>query len=192
MAAKLLTNAAGPKDDCTSFSGAEPTEAAEPSTPEAKTINVLHQRDVVMLGQVMAAMAIPTNANEQTQLGMPDSAVARFQDFQAVDPIECIIAGLMCGISDMTMESLARAARSANPQNTEMFAKIATKGALVATELAKAFDQHRGRDKQTMSVGQVNVQAGGQAVVGNVTSAPKIEDPTPQKNSGAHFYEREL
>jgi hypothetical protein len=188
MATKLLTKAAGQKDsipsqnDGASSSGAELPEAAEPSTPEkAKTINVWNQRDVVMLGQVMAAMAIPTDADEQTQLGMPDSAVARFQDFQAVDSIECIIAGLMCGISDMTMESLARATRSANPQNTEMFAKIATKGALVVTELAKAFDQHRGRDKQTMSVGQVNVQAGGQAVVGNVTSARKIEDPALQK-----------
>jgi hypothetical protein len=184
MAAKLLTKAAGQKDsipsqnDGASSSVAELREAAEPSTPEkAKTINVWNQRDVVMLGQVMAAMAIPTDADEQTQLGMPDSAVARFQDFQAGDPIECIIAGLMCGISDMTMESLARAARSTNPQNTEIFAKIATKGALVVTELAKAFDQHRGRGKQSVSVGQVNVQAGGQAVVGQVTSAPN-QDPS--------------
>jgi len=56
MATKLLTKATGQKEgilsqiDGASSSGAELPEAAEESTPEkAKTINVWHQRDVVIL-----------------------------------------------------------------------------------------------------------------------------------------------
>ena len=71
--------------------------------------------------------------------------------------------------------------------------KWATKGALVLAQLTKAYDGRRVRAKQNVNVGQVKVEAGGQAVVGNVTSGssevpqdqemelpqPKIEDPVP-------------
>ena len=43
-------------------------------------------------------------------------------------------------------------------------------------ELTKAYDGRRARGKQTVNVGQVNVEAGGQAVVGNVTSASRPDE----------------
>jgi hypothetical protein len=59
----------------------------------------------------------------------------------------------------------------------------ATKGALVVTELTKAYDARRGRGKQTVNVGQVNVEAGGQAVVGNVTASRPDEVAHPASAS---------
>jgi hypothetical protein len=58
--------------------------------------------------------------------------------------------------------------------------KHATKGALAIAELVKAFDGHRGRGKQNVTVGQVSVESGGQAVVGNVNlGAKRDEVPDP-------------
>jgi hypothetical protein len=73
----------------------------------------------------------------------------------------------------MTMDAISRGRRSQTLEQRDMELKSATRGALVIAELTKAYDGRRARDKQTVNVGQVNVEAGGQAVVGNVTSATR-------------------
>jgi hypothetical protein len=50
----------------------------------------------------------------------------------------------------------------------------ALKGAATLTQLLQAFDAHRGHGNRRVSVGNVNVESSGQAIVGNV------ETPTPQ------------
>ena len=50
-------------------------------------------------------------------------------------------------------------------------------------ELTKVYDARHVR-KPTVNVGQVNVEAGGQAVVGNVTSAPSVSNVTPGPGVG--------
>ena len=42
----------------------------------------------------------------------------------------------------------------------------------MAVELVKALDNRRGAKSEKVTVGQVNVEAGGQAIVGNVEAAP--------------------
>ena len=48
----------------------------------------------------------------------------------------------------------------------------ATKGAATVADLVKVLDKRRGAKSEKVTVGQVNVEAGGQAIVGNVESAP--------------------
>lgn len=152
---------------------------ARSSAPD-KTISVYQKRDALALVQVTAAaIAIPLNVTQESEELLAESAEALYRDFRAADPIDSILAMLMCGISSMTMDAILRGKRCQTLEQREMELKSATRGALVVAELTKAYDGRRARDKQTVNVGQVNVEAGGQAVVGNVTSAPKIEDPTP-------------
>jgi hypothetical protein len=65
---------------------------------------------------------------------------------------------------------------------------------LAVTEIVKVLDHHRGQDRQKVTVGQVNVESGGQAIVGNVgprgrqvtqlapipIAAPRSDDDQPE------------
>ena len=161
-----------------------PDAARSPAPERGRTITVYQKRDALAVLQVTAAMAIPSDVTvtEQAEEALVESAEALYHDFHAADPIDSILATLMCGISSMTMDAISRGRRSPTLEQRDMELKSAARGALVIAELTKAFDRHRGRGKQTVNVGQVNVEAGGQAVVGNVTPAPKSKDPTPPKN----------
>jgi hypothetical protein len=141
-----------------------------------KQIGVQRVRDALAVGQVIAATNTPHGFNSSIEL-MADSSVALYQDFQAADPVDSIIARLMVGLSNMTMDALARAGRTKYLEERELEIKNATKGALVCGELAKAYDARRGRGNQTVNVGRVNVETGGQAVVGNVASVPRSQLP---------------
>jgi hypothetical protein len=161
-----------------------PDAARSPAPERGRTITVYQKRDALAVLQVTAAMAIPSDVTvtEQAEEALVESAEALYHDFHAADPIDSILATLMCGISSMTMDAISRGRRCQTLEQRDMELKSAARGALVIAELTKAFDRHRGRGKQTVNVGQVNVEAGGQAVVGNVTPASKSEDPTPPTN----------
>ena len=61
--------------------------------------------------------------------------------------------------------------------------KNATRVAPVVMELLETLDRHRGRGKQNVAVGQVTVESGGQAIVGNVNSEamPSINPEKTEK-----------
>ncbi len=52
---------------------------------------------------------------------------------------------------------------------------LGIKATLAVTEVVKVLDKHRGGERQKVTVGQVNVQSGGQAIVGNVGPGAKRE-----------------
>jgi hypothetical protein len=83
-----------------------------------------------------------------------------YHDFGAADAMDSVFARVTVGIGNMTMDCQARAARSNSLLQRELGLNFATKGALVLTELTKAFDGRRCRGKQTVNVGQVNVASG--------------------------------
>ena len=167
--------------------------AVESSAPEkVRNITVCHKRDALALAEILAASATPLKLTEEAAEILVDSAEALYHDFQARDSVNSTLAKLMCGISSSSMDALSRARRCQSLEQREMELKSATRGALAIAELTKVYDARRASSKHTVNVSQVNVEAGGQAVVGNVTSdsskapqiqemlplQPKIEDPT--------------
>jgi hypothetical protein len=168
-------------------------ETTRSSAPQkARNINICHKRDVLALVEVTAAAGIPLNLAQETKELFPESAHALYDDFGADNPIDSILARLICATSSMSMDALKRAMQSQAFPYRELELKWGTKGALLVAELVKAYDGRRGRAKQTVNVGQMKIEAGGQAVVGNITSGsgevpkapemlppPKNEDPTP-------------
>ena len=186
MKTKQLASRGAPHKESTSSptdkspSAKLPAPARSSAPDKVRTISAYQKRDALALVRVTAAaIAIPVNVTQESEELLAESAEALYRDFRAADPIHFILATLMCGISSMTMDAILRGKRCQTLEQREMELKSATRGAAVVAELTKAYDGRRARDKQTVNVGQVNVEAGGQAVVGNVTSAPKIEDPTP-------------
>ncbi len=93
------------------------TRPARQHLNKVRTINVYQKRDALALVQVTAATAIPSDVSvtEQTKEVLVESAEALYHDFQAADPIDSILATLMCGISSMTMDAVV--ARKAKPNS---------------------------------------------------------------------------
>ena len=52
------------------------------------------------------------------------------------------------------------------------------KGAATLADLIKLYDSRRGKGGQTVTVGKVNVEAGGQAIVGNVETGDRRKQTT--------------
>jgi hypothetical protein len=96
-------------------------------------------------------------------------AVELYESLQPGDGAEGMLALQMVGTHDAALACLRRAAQ---PSHTFAELEIALKHAhklmtLYARQLA-ALNKHRGKGQQKVTVEYVNVESGGQAVVGNV------------------------
>jgi hypothetical protein len=111
---------------------------------------------------------------------------ALYNQFRPQDPAEAMLAALSMEVKNATSDCLMEAARTkAHPNIRDMNLKNGFKGALVAAELLDRLDRRRRNDPKAVTVGNVNVEAGGQAIVGNVETrgqphkAPKPENSKP-------------
>jgi hypothetical protein len=84
------------------------------------------------------------------------------------DALESIYNRLLVVMTQGAMSSIANAMRISEPVARETEMRMGIKCAQAFTELAKALDAHRGQGAKSVNVGQVNVEAGAQAIVGNV------------------------
>jgi hypothetical protein len=95
--------------------------------------------------------------------------IALYKRLNSQDGHESVLNRLLVGISSASMDCCSRAARLGDsPKAADLFLRNAMRGAVVAAELVKTIDQHRGQGQQTVKVGGVYVNSGGQAIVGNV------------------------
>ena len=113
------------------------------------------------------------------------AAAASYREFAASDATERGLATLIVGMQNAAMASLKHAAEvnCFDVRNQEV--RNATRAAKVVVDLEGALDRHRGGGNQDVQVGQVTVETGGQAIVGNVNakgprnSKPdKMDDPS--------------
>ena len=101
---------------------------------------------------------------------MEQACIARYQEFACADATERLLASLSVGLHAAAMTSLQHAA------GTELLIvrteelKNVSRAAPMVIKLLGALDLRRGRGKQSVAVGQVTVESGGQAIVGNVNS----------------------
>jgi hypothetical protein len=84
---------------------------------------------------------------------------------------ESILDRLTVAASNNAMNSYARAERTANPKAVDIHLRHAAKGTQLVINLVEA--KARLRDPNRLTVRNVTVEAGGQAIVGNVEAAKK-------------------
>jgi len=94
-----------------------------------------------------------------------------YNQFKPRDPAEAMLSALSVGVTNATMDCFSEAARAkAYPQIRDMNLRHGFRGAVVATKLLDALQRRRRQDPKAVSVGKVNIEAGGQAIVGHVES----------------------
>jgi hypothetical protein len=97
------------------------------------------------------------------------------------DGAEAMLAALSVGVSNATMDCLSDAARTKNfPEIRDMNLRNGFRGALVATELLDALQRRRRQAPKGVTVGNVNVEAGAQAIVGNVQTDGQRSQASPE------------
>ncbi len=89
------------------------------------------------------------------------------------DQIEGMLAIQMIGIHYAAMDCLKGAKGSQYLDSRESYLNIATKLSRTFTAQMEALNRHRGKGQQKMTVEHVHVNAGGQAIIGNVQSGHK-------------------
>ena len=97
-----------------------------------------------------------------------------YQNIQRQDALNSMLAMLAASIASASLDCLSQAAflPPGNLKVRDLNLRYGIKAAAVAAELVKALDNRRGAKSEKVTVGQVNVEAGGQAIVGNVEAAP--------------------
>ena len=106
-----------------------------------------------------------------TDLMMPFSILLR--GIKPKDQIEGMLAIQMIGIHYAAMDCLEKAKGSKYLEDHVSYLNSATKLSRTFTAQMEALNRHRGKGQQKMTVEHVHVNAGGQAIIGNVQSGKK-------------------
>ena len=119
-----------------------------------------------------------------------------YHGLEPKNALESILGSLIVNVSNAANDCLSQAARVPpnELQHRDLNLRHALKGAAVVTQLIDAFERVRGSRPGNVNVGNVNVELGGQAIVGTVHSAPsdrRGKAPTAEASSPSAAPERE-
>ena len=128
--------------------------------------------DVVQLerlGRVMESLWVSKHADQATSDRAMQAAYDTLKGIAPRSELEGMLAAQMIGAYNASMECLRRAmipeqSFEGRDQNLKHAAKLMS---IYERQLA-ALDKHRGKGQQRITVEHVTVEAGGQAIVGNV------------------------
>lgn len=99
------------------------------------------------------------------------ATVAAMRGLAPRDAQEGMMAAQMAAVHNAAMDCLRRAqTRGQDGQVRDRSFRQATRLALLFARQSESLDRRRGRGPQTLNVGRVTVEAGGQAVVGAVNT----------------------
>lgn len=142
-----------------------PVEAA--ATGERERPRIDHTADFgLLIHQV--TYSVPLGSEENRNWRLMDGAVGLYQSLKPQDPIESIIARLIVASTNATMDCLGRAAQCGESRARDLDLRYGLKAAPVVADLIKLLESRRGQSRPSVTVGAVNVEAGGQAIVGQV------------------------
>jgi hypothetical protein len=132
------------------------------------------------LNEIADLLCLPNNLSEHERNARVMRALDLYKDLSPGDGLEGMLSAQMVGTHFAALECLHRAAV---PDQTfagrDMALKHAQKLMSLYTQQLAALDKHRGKGQQKVTVEYVHVEAGGQAIVGNVEAGARVaKDPT--------------
>jgi hypothetical protein len=126
-----------------------------------------------LINQTVNALWISDGTSEEARNELIQSAIALLQGIKPTNEIEGMLATQMVATHSAALECLRRAMiPSQSFVGIEQNLKHAAKLMLIYARQIDALNKHRGKGQQKVTVEYVNVEAGGQAVVGHVETAP--------------------
>lgn len=142
--------------------------AAKEATGTEKPVLMLR-----LINQAIDALWIPVEASKADRTEHIQSAIALLQGIKPTNEIEGMLATQMVATHGAALECLRRAMISDQTfAGFEQNLKHAAKLMSIYARQIDTLNKHRGKGQQKVTVEYVNVEAGGQAVVGHVETAP--------------------
>lgn len=119
--------------------------------------------------QLLKALWIPTDTDDETKRSIYTTAQILLDGLNPTDAIEGMLAIQIVATHHAAMECMRRAMIPSDwIQGFELGMKHAAKLMTIYARQVEALDKHRGKGQQKITVEHMNVEAGGQAVVGHV------------------------
>lgn len=143
--------------------------------------------EAAKMTEILTLISVPPSSGETQREALYVKAIDLFESIEPADGIEGMLAVQMVGTHNAAVESLRRA--MIHDQSLEAQKVYLSQAERMMGQFARhleALDRHRGKGRANITVGQVNVGGGGQAIVGNVApgacsaSPPAIEGPDTQ------------
>lgn len=138
------------------------------------------ERALHLYAQLMETMK-QIDTGQGTEIGRLATAMQSILEFRPRDEVERMLVAQMLAVHEASMECFRRAMMPDQTfEGRDMNLKHAAKLSAIYTKQIEALDKHRGKGRQKITVEHVNVHAGGQAIVGDVT-ATKGDQPAQSK-----------
>ncbi|WP_397423539.1 hypothetical protein [Phenylobacterium sp.] len=136
---------------------------------------------IMLVKQAVEALWAPARMSNADRQEAVNAAVAALKGLAPTDALEGMMATQMVAIHNGAMECLRRAQLEGQSfEGRDQNLKHATKLLATYARHVEALDKHRGRGQQKITVEHVTVNAGGQAIVGNVgagANSPRAYEP---------------
>lgn len=131
-----------------------------------------------LLKQVALALWPPSLGEERATINT--AALATLHEMMPQDIFEGQLASQMVGTHNAAMECFKQAAEaSGDIASMETYLRLAAKFSNLYLQQLDGLDRRRGKGTSQVNVGAVNVQAGGQAIVGSVEAKPQQKRKRP-------------
>ena len=147
--------------------------------------------EVAKMTEILSLISVPPSTGEAQRDALYVKAIDLFESLKPADGLEGMLAVQMVGTHNAAVESLRRAMiYDQSLEGRKVYLSQAERMMGMYMRQVDALAKHRGKGHANITVGQVNVESGGQAVVGNVAagmgcappapSPPTIEGPDPE------------
>jgi len=141
-----------------------------------------------LIRQVADALWLPDGLDNEDRTTLIQSAIGMLQGIKPSDEVEGMLATQMVATHNAAMECFRRAMIPAqSSQGRDQNLRHASKLLSLYSRQIEVLNKHRGKGQQKVTVEYVNIEAGGQAVVGHVETGkpPGIRKPVPGGRDGS-------
>lgn len=159
----------------------EPT--ASPAVGEAPTqadlpeqeLQISSEAEALLSVFLAAAVPVPANSSIELRQALTDATVSLLKSIKAKDAIDHMGSSLLIALNLAGLDCFARAAACGdNSAARDLNLRSGIKIGSVVSDLMKGLDARHGQGRYAVNVRSVNVEPGGQAIVGNVENSDKL------------------
>jgi hypothetical protein len=134
--------------------------------------------EAAKLTEILSLIPMPPSIGDTQRDALYVKAIDLFESIGPADGIEGMLATQMVGTHNATMECLRRAMiYDQSLEAQKVYLSQAERLMNLYTRHIDALARHRGGGQPNITVGQVNVESGGQAIVGNVGVGAPVPSP---------------
>ena len=148
--------------------------------PEQVELQISSQAEALLSLCLASAVPAPADSSNELRQAFTDATISLLKSIKPKDAIDHMGSSLLIALNFAGLDCFARAANCSDSSAArDLNLRSGIKIGSVVSELMKALDARHGQGRYKVNVGTVNVESGGQAIVGNVANSDKRAPASP-------------